>query len=119
MAKRVKTRKEEEDAIQLEIMQYLKSRQHLFWRFDPTKYIPSIRQYVKHPYIPNGLPDIMVFHPGGHKEYKDPIFMGLEVKSAVGGRKGSNQIIMQRRWRIFNCDYVFVKSLDDVKDLGL
>lgn len=99
-------------------MQYLRGKGFLFWRFSPETYNARIGIHVKHEYIPNGLPDVMILHPGDTKEYPTPCLIGLEVKKA-GGKPSASQLIMQRRFRLLNHVYEFVRSVDDVKALGL
>jgi hypothetical protein len=96
-----------ENDIQLEILRYLRSRDLLFWRFSPDTYIPAIGRYVKHEYVPNGLPDIMVLVKGK--------MIGLEVKKKKGGRTSADQLLMQRRFRRLGHEYHVVRSVDDVQ----
>ena len=99
-----------EGKIQLAICRYLRSQGYLFWRFSPQTYNARLGIHLKHEYIPNGLPDIMVL--------KDGLLTGLEVKTAKG-KPSANQLLMQKRFRLNGAAYEIVRSVDDVKELGL
>jgi len=91
----MRRKKEKESDIQLEIFRYLRSQGHLFWRFSPDTYIPTLGRYVKHEYIPSGLADIMVLHKRA--------FIGLEVKKKRG-RPSADQLLMQKRFQSLGHD---------------
>jgi len=95
-----------ESDIQLEILRYLRSQGLLFWRFSPDTYVQAIGRYVKHEYVPNGLPDIMVLVQGK--------MIGLEIKQATG-HPSADQLLMQKRFALLGHEYHIVRSLDDVK----
>ena len=99
-----------ESDIQLEICRYLRKQGLLFWRFSPDTYVQSIGRYVKHEYVPNGLPDIMVL--------TDKL-IGLEVKKPNQSKVSPHQILMQRRFQSLGHDFHIVKSVDEVIELGL
>lgn len=94
-------------------MQYLRKRKHLFWRFSPETYNATLGRHIKHEYVPSGLPDIMLVH----KERYGQLW-GLEVKTAKG-RPSAAQLVMQKQFHLNNAEYHIVRSVDDVKALGL
>ena len=99
-----------ESKIQLEIMRYLRSQGLLFWRFSPDTYIPALGRYIKHEYVPNGLPDIMVLLPNK--------LIGLEVKQK-SGRPSADQILMKKRFESLGHEYHVVRSVDEVIECGI
>lgn len=102
-----------EGKIQLAIMQYLRKQGYLFWRFSPETYNANLGIHIKHEYVPSGLPDIMLVHKENYGQ-----LWGLEVKTKRG-RPSADQIVMQRRFHLNNAEYHVVRSVDDVKELGL
>jgi len=104
--------------IQREICHYLESKNFLFWRFSPETYNAKLGRHIKHRFVPNGLPDLMLMHPGDTKAFKHPTFIGLEVKGPRG-KASADQLLMQRRFGLANAEYYIVKSVDEVKELGL
>jgi hypothetical protein len=60
------------------------------------------------------LPDILLINA---EEYGQ--LWGLEVKRPKGGRVSAAQLLMKKRFEINNARYEIVKSVDDVKKLGL
>jgi len=98
-----------ESVTQLEILRYLRSKGYLFWRFSPDTYVQAIGRYIKHEYVPNGLPDIMIL--------TDKL-IGLEIKQK-SGRTSADQLVMKKRFESLGHEYHVVKSLDEVKALGL
>ena len=111
-------KKQSESQIQKEICQYLRKQGYLFWRFSPQTYNAKLGIHLKHEFIPSGLADIMILHPGDTKLYPTPCLIGLEVKKK-GGKASAGQLLMQRRFRLLNHVYEFVMSVEDVKKLGL
>ena len=99
-----------ESDIQLEICRYLRKQGLLFWRFDPSTYVPSLGRYIKHEYVVNGLPDIHILVKGK--------LIGLEVKKPTG-KPSADQLLMQRRFQSLGHDFHIVKSVDEVIELGL
>lgn len=110
--------KKKESDIQRDICHYLESRGLLFWRFSPETYNAKLGIHLKHRFVPNGLPDVMVLHPGDTKQFPLPCLIGLEVKQKTG-KPSSGQLLMQRRFRLLNHVYEVVKSVDEVRALGL
>ena len=99
-----------ESKIQLEICRYLRTQNYLFWRFDPSTYMPSLGRYVKHEYVANGLPDLMIL-------VKNKM-IGLEVKQKTG-KPSADQFLMQKRFQALGHDFHIVKSVVEVIELGL
>lgn len=100
-----------EAKIQRDICHYLEKQGHLFWRFSPETYNAKIGRHIKHRFIPNGLPDIMLIHP-------ERGFIGIEVKGPKG-KASAAQVVMQRRFNHTNAEYHVVKSVDEVVSVGL
>jgi hypothetical protein len=71
--------------------------------------VQAIGRYIKHEYVPNGLPDIMIL--------TDKL-IGLEIKQK-SGRTSADQLVMKKRFESLGHEYHVVKSLDEVKALGL
>jgi hypothetical protein len=94
-------------------MQYLRKQGHLFWRFSPETYNATLGRHIKHEYIPSGLPDIMLIDKENYGQ-----LVGLEVK-APKGKPSADQLLMQKRFRLHNAEYHVVRSVDEVKELGL
>lgn len=107
-----------EGKIQNEIYQYLKKQNYLFWRNSPNTYDPKLGIYKSNPYVLRGLPDIVILHPGDTTAFKYPVCIGLEVKT-LKGKPSADQLLMQRRFGLANHEYFIVRSVDDVKKLGL
>jgi hypothetical protein len=99
--------------IQKQICLHLEKRGHLFWRFSPETYNAKLGIHLKHRFVPNGLPDIMVVD----REHYGMLF-GLEVKTSKG-RPSPGQLLMKKRFELNNARYEFVTSVEDVKALGL
>lgn len=110
--------KQLESDIQRDICHYLEKQGYLFWRFSPETFNAKLGVHIKHRFVPNGLSDIMVLHPGDTPAYKYPVCIGLEVKTSKG-RPSADQLLMQRRFGIANHEYHIVRSVEDVKKLGL
>lgn len=107
-----------EGDIQRDICHYLEKQGYLFWRFSPETYNAKLGIHLKHRFVPNGLPDIMLIHPGGTKAFPHHTFVGLEVKQP-GKKPSADQLLMQRRFGLSNAEYYVVTSVQEVKDLGL
>lgn len=103
-----------EGKVQLEIMQYLTKRGHLCWRNSPNSYDPKLGIYKSNPYMLKGLPDVLLVN---REEYGQ--LWGLEIKRPKGGVTSAAQLLMKKRFELNNARYEVVKSLDDVKKLGL
>lgn len=104
-----------ETDIQRGILEYLTKRGHLCWRNNNgAVYDAKLGHYrAQSKWVPNGLPDIMLVH----KEKYGQLW-GLEVKTPRG-KPSADQILMQRRFALSNAEYHFVRSVEDVKKLGL
>lgn len=107
-----------EAKVQRDICHYLEKQGHLLWRFSPETYNAKLGIHLKHRFVPNGLPDVMVLHPGDTKEFPHPVMIGLEIKGPRG-KASAGQVVMQKRWRLLNHVYEVVRSVDEVKALGL
>ena len=103
-----------EEEPKLAILKYLKKKGYIVWRHHKNTYNAKAGVYFSDPYTPNGLPDIFCIDP---KKYGQTI--GLEVKRPKGGRPSPGQLLMQKRFHLANARYEFVRSVDDVKALGL
>lgn len=101
-----------ETDIQKAICDYLAYRKHLFWRNNNTPVYDAARQRFRAmpKYTMKGLPDIIVI--------KDGFFIGLEVKQPKG-RQSPDQKEFQRLCKEAGGEYHLVKSIDDVRVLGL
>ena len=91
--------------IQRDICRYLRKQSLLFWRFSPDTYNAAIGRYIKHEYVPNGLPDIMVLLPN--------LLLGLEVKGPKG-KASPDQVLMQKRFKRLGHVYKVVRSVEEV-----
>jgi hypothetical protein len=96
--------------VQKAICHYLEKQGYLFWRFSPETYNAKLGIHIKHRFVPNGLPDLMLIKGG--------TLIGIEVKNAKG-KPSAGQLIMQRRFKLNGAEYHIVHSLIEVKDLGL
>ena len=101
-----------ETQVQHAICDYLSLKKHLFWRSNNIPRFDTKRQvFYKLPkYTPRGLPDIMLI--------KNGCFVGLEVKTDKG-RLSPEQKDFARRVQEEGGEYYTVRSIDDVKALGL
>src|SRR5690606_35669338 len=97
--------------IQTAICDYLAFQKHFFWR---QNVIPAMnangtmRRLPK--YVKTGVPDIIVV--------KDGFFIGLEVKRK-GGVQSANQKEFEKGIKEAGGEYYVVRSIDDVKNIGL
>jgi len=111
-------KKQSESDIQRDICHYLEKQQYLFWRFSPETFNAKLGIHIKHRFIPNGIADIIILHPGDTKQFPHPVCVGLEVKTQRG-KPSADQLLMQRRFGLVNHEYHIVRSVEDVKNLGL
>ena len=101
---------EKETDIQRAICDYLSLKKHFFWRqntvpvFDKGFYRPMPK------YSMNGLPDIIVI--------KDGFFIGLEVKRPKT-KQSESQLLFEELCHKAGGEYYVVRSIDDVKEIGL
>lgn len=97
------------------ICDYLAAKRHFFWR---SNNIPAFNRRadgsVQMRRLPQhsmrGLPDIIVI--------KDGFFVGLEVK-AQKGRQSPHQKEFEARCKDAGGEYHVVRSIDDVREVGL
>lgn len=103
-----------ETDIQRSICDYLALRHHFFWRSNTAPTVQKSAEgwaFRKMPkYGMRGVPDIIVI--------KDGFFVGLEVKAAKG-RQSPEQIAFEDRVKEAGGEYYVVKSIDEVREIGL
>lgn len=95
------------------ICEYLAYKHHFFWRQNTSPVYDTKREtFRKMPkYALKGVPDIIVIDNTGHAIF-------LEVKSNVG-RLSTDQKLFQERCKERGAEYHLVRSIDDVKEIGL
>ena len=98
----------------LEILKYLTKKGYICWRHHKNTYNAKLGIHFSDPYTPNGLPDLLLIDPENYGQ-----LVGLEVKRPKGGVKSPAQLLMQKRFRLANARYEFVRSVEEVKKLGL
>lgn len=100
-----------ETDVQKAICDYLAHRKHFFWRNNNMPvYNHQTQQYRAMPkYSMKGVPDIIVV--------KDGWFVGLEVK--MGSKQSDDQKIFEKGVKEAGGEYYVVRSIDDVKEIGL
>lgn len=102
-----------ETQIQSSICEYLARRKHLFHRANQIPVYDvkrgTYRAFPK--YSLKGFPDILVLTDGGFAVF-------LEVK-AQKGRQSPEQKEFQKRCEEKGCEYHVVRSIDDVRNIGL
>lgn len=96
-----------ESTIQLDIMRHLRKQGLLFWRFSPETYNAHLGRHIRHDYIPDGLPDLMVLKAGQ--------FYGLECKRPKG-KASAAQVLMKKRFELEGAKYCIVRSIEDVDE---
>ena len=101
-----------ETDIQRAICDYLAAKKHFFWRTNTTPiYDPTRQRFRAMPkYSLSGVPDIIVI--------KDGWFIGLEVKKK-GSYQSKAQKEFERMCKEAGGEYWVVRSVEDVKELGL
>ena len=101
-----------ETNIQNAICEYLERRRHFFWRQNTGAVLNHktgvFRAMPK--YSMNGIPDIIVI--------KDGYFVGLEVKQPKAKQQES-QLEFEKKCKDAGGEYHVVRSIDDVKNIGL
>lgn len=106
------TKHQLEKEIQLSICDYLALKKYFFWRQNTGAILNhktgNFKSMPKHSM--NGIPDIILI--------KDGIFWGLEVKREKGVQS-ENQKIFEELCNKNGAKYFIVKSIDDVKKIGL
>lgn len=98
----------------LAILHYLTKKGYVCWKHHKKTFNDKLGIHVNDPYIPNGLPDIMLIDKEAYGQ-----LVGLEIKRPKGGRVSPAQILMKRRFELNNARYEIVKSVEEVKALGL
>lgn len=101
-----------ESNVQSAICDYLALRKHFFSRINNVPVYDSARdRYRALPkHTMPGFPDIIVI--------KDGFFVGLEVKGP-GGRQSPEQKEFERACKAAGGEYYVVRSIDDVREIGL
>lgn len=106
--------KSSETEIQSAIIDYLFLKKHFFVRLNnipPVQYIGGKMVFRKMPKgSMKGLPDIMVITDGGYTVW-------LEVKDK--SKQSDDQKEFERRCKEKGCEYYIVRSIEDVKNVGL
>jgi len=111
--------------VQKKVCEYLNSKNYLFWRNNNQ---PTFDKKLNNGYggyraqskwTPHGLPDLILLHPGDTKPFPYPVCIGIELKKPSGSKISADQLLMQRRFGLANHEYFIVRSVDDVKKLGL
>jgi len=111
---------EAESQIQTAILEYLTKRGHLAWRNNNQ---PTYDQRMngghggyraQSKWTPKGLPDILLIDKENYGQ-----LVGLEVKRPKGGKVSADQLLMQKRFRLYNAEYHVVHGVEGVKQLGL
>jgi hypothetical protein len=94
------------------ICDYLAYKKHFFWRNNVIPvYSVKNKAFIRMPkYSRTGLPDIIVINDG--------FAIGLEVKNEKG-RQSDNQKQIEKEWKEAGGEYYVVRSIDDVKIVGL
>ena len=94
------------------ICDYLTWKKHFFWRNNVIPvYSVKNASYIRMPkYSRSGLPDIILI--------KDGFAVGLEVKTDKG-KQSENQKQIEKEWKEAGAEYWVVRSIDEVKNLGL
>jgi hypothetical protein len=102
-----------ENKVQLEVLKYLLQQGHFCWRNNTTGlWDEKLRIYRSNPYALKGAADILcVLPPHG-------TLISIECKSSKG-KASPDQVFTKKRMERAGSQYHVVKSLDEVKDLGL
>lgn len=106
-------RKEERETdIQRAICDYLTAKKHFFWRTNNIPAYDTVRNTFRAmpKYSMHGTPDLIVI--------KDGFFIGLEVKNAKG-KLSAGQKAFAKLCKDSGAEYYVVRSIDDVKEIGL
>lgn len=98
----------------LAILQYLTKKGYVCWKHHKNTYNAKLGIRISDPYTPNGLPDIMLIN---REEYGQ--LWGLEIKRPKGGVVSAGQLLMKKRFELNNARYEIVRSVEEVKKLGL
>jgi hypothetical protein len=107
-----------ENDVQRSILEYLTKRGYYCWRnnngalYDAKLNGGRGGYRAQSKWVPKGLPDILLIHKENYGQ-----LWGLEVKHK--SRPSADQLLTQKRWRLNNAVYEVVKSVEDVKALGL
>jgi hypothetical protein len=105
-----KTKDPLESSIQKSICDYLALKKHMFWRQNNNPIYSEGRMFKLPKYSMQGIPDIILI--------KDGFFIGLEVKRPKT-KQSPGQLEFERRCKEAGGEYHVVRSIDDVKNIGL
>lgn len=98
----------------LAILKYLTSKGYLCWKHHKNTFNAKLGIRTSDPYVPNGIADILLINKEAYGQ-----LWGLEIKRPKGGRVSADQILMKKRFELNNARYEVVKSVEEVKALGL
>lgn len=102
-----------ESAIQSAIIDYLYLKKHFFVRLNNIPPVQTVNGKMQFRRMPKGsvkgLPDLMVIKNGG------TIFLEVKDKS----KQSPDQILFEKNCKEKGACYFIVRSIDDVKVLGL
>jgi hypothetical protein len=95
------------------ICDYLALKRHFFWRNNNTPIFDAGKMVFRAmpKYTMKGIPDIIVIDKTGH-------FIGLEVKGPKA-KLSEDQEAFRERCKANGAEYYLVRSIDDVKEIGL
>lgn len=97
-----------EKQIQNAVEQYLTIKKYFFWKNNTGAMKTEYGGFIRFGAI--GSPDICLV--------KDGFFIGLEIK-APKGRQSEGQILFQKRLKEAGGEYYIIRSIDDLKNIGL
>lgn len=101
-----------EKDIQRAICDYLALKNHFFWRNNNTPIYDTVGQKFRAmpKYTMKGRPDIEVI--------KDGYYIGLEVKRSKT-YQSADQKVFEKLVKVSGGEYHVVRSIDDVRNIGL
>lgn len=100
-----------EKATQKAVLEYLGYKKYFYWRNNTGAMISTYKgkeRFMR--FGTAGSPDIFVLHNG--------MLYGLEIKD-VKGKQSDSQIVFEDNMQTHGGMYAVVRSLDDIKTLGL
>ena len=98
----------EEKQLQNAVEQYLALKKHFYWKNNSGALPTASGGFIRFGTV--GSPDICVV--------KDGFFIGLEIK-AMKGKQSPAQKDFEKRLKEAGGEYYIVKSLDEMKEIGL
>jgi len=103
-------KKIKETDIQKAVCDYLALKKYFFWRQNNNPIYSQGRMFAMPKYSMHGVPDIILI--------KDGFFIGLEIKTSTG-KQSEHQKEFQRKCKENGAEYYVIKSLEDIKEIGL